>query len=327
MNEIPPIFAPGFYEAPSLEAWPGRPSDPTLGPQYWHQSIFFHHLPSEWPDEEDGGVALMGYACDEGVKRNLGRPGAIQGPAAIRYKLGPLAYHHPAHRVMDVGNILCPGEELENAQFALSEAVRWLQDHGKYTLLLGGGHDMAYGHAKGLLKSLPETQRLGLINFDAHFDLRPYDGMAHSGTPFSQLMGEHPRRVSYLAVGIQSASNPPHLFERAKMLGVSYIPVEQSRLAKLEEVWAAVRAFIDQVDCVCLSLDLDGIAAAYAPGVSAPSPLGMEPVFVWELASRIFTSRKVIACHVAELNPELDQDLITANLAARWVDSVVGWWS
>ena len=71
-----------------------------------------------------------------------------------------------------------------------------------------------------------------------------------------------------------------------------------------------------------MSIDLDGFSSAYAPGVSAPSPLGFAPHFVYKILSFIFASKKVISCDLAELNPTLDQDNITSNLAAKLVDHI-----
>ena len=66
-----------------------------------------------------------------------------------------------------------------------------------------------------------------------------------------------------------------------------------------------------------------GFSSAYAPGVSAPSSLGMEPLFVLELLKHIFKSNKIVSCDIAELNPTYDIDGITASLAARLVDIIV----
>jgi formiminoglutamase len=68
---------------------------------------------------------------------------------------------------------------------------------------------------------------------------------------------------------------------------------------------------------------MDGFSSAYAPGVSAPSPLGFAPSFVYEALAFLFQSKKVISCDIAELNPDFDVDDSTAGLAARLVDYIV----
>ncbi len=68
---------------------------------------------------------------------------------------------------------------------------------------------------------------------------------------------------------------------------------------------------------------MDGFSSAYSPGVSAPSPLGFTPYFVFKILSFLFDTRKVISFDIAELNPSLDRDKLTASLAAKIIDFVV----
>lgn len=64
-------------------------------------------------------IALTGFCSDEGVKRNLGRPGAAIGPAALRNALANLAFHH-AMKIADLGDICCQNRDLELAQTKLA---------------------------------------------------------------------------------------------------------------------------------------------------------------------------------------------------------------
>jgi formiminoglutamase len=70
-------------------------------------------------------------------------------------------------------------------------------------------------------------------------------------------------------------------------------------------------------------IDLDGFSSAYAPGVSAPSPLGFAPLFVYKVLAYVFESKKVISCDIAELNPDFDIDENTASLAAKLIDYMI----
>ena len=62
-----------------------------------------------------------------------------------------------------------------------------LKKENVFCVVLGGGHDMAYGHYKGLKQYLGSESVLGIINFDAHFDLRSNQNGNNSGTPFYQI--------------------------------------------------------------------------------------------------------------------------------------------
>lgn len=68
---------------------------------------------------------------------------------------------------------------------------------------------------------------------------------------------------------------------------------------------------------------MDDFSSAYAPGVSAPSPLGFTLYFVFKRLRFLFETKKVISCDLAELNPTLDRDNLTANLAAKLIDFIV----
>ena len=79
-TEHGPLYTPA-------EPWSGRDDGP--GPEHarWHSVI----APLE--DESPAGIAVLGFASDEGVERNGGRQGAAAGPAALRQALGGLAVH------------------------------------------------------------------------------------------------------------------------------------------------------------------------------------------------------------------------------------------
>ena len=123
------------------------------------------------PQEMPGDIALLGFACDEGVRRNKGRTGAADGPATLRRALANMASHQGHDRCVDMGTISVDGEQLEAAHQALREAVADCQRAGKRTLVLGGGHETAFGHGAGVLDAFP-GEKVGIINLDAHLDLR-----------------------------------------------------------------------------------------------------------------------------------------------------------
>ena len=192
-------------------------------------------------------------------------------------------------------------------------------------VILGGGHDAAYSHFLGVQKYLETTgQTVGIINFDAHFDLRPLiDGKGHSGSPFFQIANQFSNSFNYLVLGIQKASNPKTLFETASSLHCNFLEIEQFNIAHWDLVKNSITDFIGSVDKVYVSIDLDGFSSAYAPGVSAPSPLGFTPEIVWKALDIIIQSNKLLSLDIVELNPAYDRDDATARLAARCLEFIV----
>ena len=99
MKERPQSYIPG-----DDKFWSGRSTEASLSIQYWHQAIESIDLFSIDHDKLHNSVGLLGYACDEGIKRNQGRPGAALGPDAIRTRLSKVAWHH-VYKVLDVGTL------------------------------------------------------------------------------------------------------------------------------------------------------------------------------------------------------------------------------
>ena len=317
---------PTPYEAPFPQLWKGRATAPELEVQYWYQQVQLLDLEKESETDAVPHVALLGYVCDEGVRRNKGRVGAAQGPNAIRKQLARLAFHHNSIQISDYGNLLCADGDLEGCQKALSVLTEQLLTQGSFPIVLGGGHDVAYGHFVGIHKALQQkgNSRIGIINFDAHFDLRPVADRPHSGTPFNQILSAYGSTTDYFALGIQPAANSPELFAIAKEKEVTYLFNDVCENINYEVVTSKLHAFIERNDALYLTIDLDGFSSAYAPGVSAPSALGFSPAFAVKILNYLMQTQKVVAVDIAELNPRYDRDQCTAKLAARIVDTVVG---
>lgn len=307
------VDAPAYSPAPE---WSGRSDGP--GPEHarWHSVV--RPLDVAKPQAEPG-VALLGFASDEGVERNHGRPGAAAGPAALRSALGSLALHH-THPLYDAGTITTQGTDLEGSHERLSDAVESLSRAGHLPIILGGGHETAFGSHRGAFRAQGPLQ---IINLDAHFDLRSAD-VPTSGTPFkqiSELVGRED--FDYSVLGISRPNNTPVLFDEASALGVTVVLDDE--LLSMDR--AGLRATVERICAgakpIHLSIDLDVLPAAQAPGVSAPASLGVPVNIIRELALTIAATGRLALVDVVELNPTFDIDAHTAKLAARLIDDIV----
>jgi formiminoglutamase len=277
-----------------------------------------HQMITPYQSQQQPGAVLLGFACDEGVLRNQGRIGAAQAPDLIRQQLANMAIHAP-FPLYDAGNIMCENHALEETQRQLADKVQGLLEQSHFPLILGGGHEMAYGSFLGLFNAVhtqsPATT-IGIINFDAHFDLRE-DSWATSGTPFfqaAQHLHAQQQAFHYLCLGISEQSNTRVLFERAHQLQVNYILDKQ--LTNISETVCKLEQFLQKVDIIYLSIDLDVFSYTQAPGVSAPAVLGVPLAVVEQLLQPIFLSKKVRIADIAECNPHYDIQSHTARLAA-----------
>ncbi|GEK48487.1 formimidoylglutamase [Bisbaumannia pacifica] len=308
-----------YLDTIDMSPWAGR-EDPEADSLRWHQ-VIEPLKPSAAP-----GVALVGFACDAGVARNRGRIGAAKGPRALRQALAPLAWHRqaPAH---DAGDIACHGDDdMEAAQARLAERVAELMGQGHLPIVLGGGHEVAFGSWSGLARHLEDgdgpVPTVGIINFDAHFDLRDPAQVRSSGTPFAQIADACEARgwpFRYACLGVSRAANTRALFSRAAELDVLVREDHEITPARLERLGDELDAFIGQCDLVYLTLDIDVLPACEAPGVSAPAAHGVPLALLEPLLTRVRDSGKLALVDLAELNPDVDIDQRTARAAARLI--------
>lgn len=317
------------YTPARRDIWSGRIDDREAREALrWHQVVQplnLHHDPV--PGSTGQGFCFVGYGCDRGVEQNLGRPGAARGPNAIRGQLGNLPVDFTdAVRLLDAGDIRCGDADVARSQMALAAAVARVVELGLLPVVLGGGHDLAYGHWLGLSQSLEPQQRLGVVNFDAHFDLRPQEAGANSGSSFAQI-ADHCQatgeELRYLCIGVQRSANTVRLFRRADELGVDYVLAKEIRDHRLSETEARIDTFLDRLDAVYVTVCADVMSSAFVPGVSAPQPLGLDPETVLQLLKHILANGKTVSFDVAEVSPRFDSDNNTAKVAAIFIYALV----
>ncbi|PHM46158.1 formimidoylglutamase [Xenorhabdus mauleonii] len=285
--------------------------------------------PARFPPEEyPHHIALLGFECDEGVKLNQGRPGAKLGPDYLRQSLANLASYDGHDRLVDLGNIRANPEKLSEAQGALSDAVYQCQQQKMKTLIFGGGHETAFAHGMGVYRAFP-TQRVGIINFDAHLDLRN-SPQPTSGTPFRQLAHycqQQQRLFNYTCVGASLASNTQALLDEANHLDVTIIWDTHCVEPMLDKVQQQLQDIINQVDIIYMTIDLDVLPIWQMPAVSAPAALGVPLDRLLPLIQLICQSKKLQAVDLVELNPLHDIQGMGGKAAARLAWQLVHWWN
>lgn len=312
-----PLYSP----APE---WTGRNDGPGKEHARWHNTVKPLDLEGEGSPSERG-VALLGFASDEGVLRNGGRQGAAAGPAALRSALGSLAIHDDFPR-FDAGTVTTQGDDLDQAHAKLSESVQSLNEAGHLVVVLGGGHETAFGSHRGVYRA-NGSNPLTIVNLDAHFDLREAD-QPTSGTPFRQIadlvQSDHsePGAFSYHVLGISEPNNTKVLFDTAEELGVKVTLDEQLLNLSPAECAELVADAVEDAEALHLSIDLDVLPADIAPGVSAPASLGVAFDRIRAMAVALAATGKLRLVDVVELNPRYDVDNRTAKAAARLINDI-----
>ncbi len=290
---------------------PRRPDDPRLGEvvEFWREGP---------PNLRPGQPVLIGFPQDEGVRRNGGRVGAAEAPAEIRrwlYRL--LTWDWTSHadladlNLLDLGNVRIEGS-LEDTQAALGEVVGAVLRSRAVPMVLGGGHETAYGHFLGYVSA---GLAVGVVNLDAHLDVRPLiDGQGHSGSPFRQML-EHPTHPlpgkNYVCIGAQ-----PHTVARQHY---QYVDDRGGTIFSSDNVAAlgflqTCCVLMGQRGSVYVSLDADLVRASDVPGVSAPNPAGVPGDQLLAYAQFAGELPEVTSFDLVEINPRFDRD----GQSARW---------
>lgn len=307
-----------MYQRPDESLWTGRLDSETDRTAFRHfQTINFGDVTTELTG--DTGIALLGYAIDEGVALNKGRIGAKEGPDAIRRAFAGLPTMSDI-AITDYGNVQHDAATLLETQQAFGQHVAQLLQHHQRTFLLGGGHDIAYAQYLGVRAANP-GKSIGVINIDAHFDNRHAE-TSTSGTSFRQML-EQDDNLDYFVLGIQRAGNTQSLFDYADETNTEYVLADELKGRVDPRLKNKVENFIYEHDVILFTICMDVIDSAFAPGVSAPAVLGLTPGVVLELAKRILQSDKVTSLSIAEMNPTYDIDQRTAKLIAHMLTYLI----
>jgi agmatinase len=255
-------------------------------------------------------VALLGLPWD---RHSSSGPGAALGPAAIRRALADHAGNWFASDGTDLGrpelladmgdlDLSDPARDAE----AITEAAAGLLAGGHSLLSLGGDHAVTFPLMRAYAEAHPG---LSIVHIDAHPDLYDDfkgDPLSHA-SPFARIM-EAGLAGSLVQIGVR-ASNP-HQAEQARRFGVrSFGP---------EELSAALAALPDGP--TYLSIDLDGLDPAFAPGVKHYEPGGLTVREV--LAVIAAAPGPLVGADIVELCPERDHLDLTAKTAAKLVKEV-----
>ncbi len=263
---------------------------------------------------DSSDVILLGCPQDEGVLRNKGREGARLAPTEIRRELYkyPVSESHTGLKMCDIGDIRTDAP-LEVIHEKMYEIVKQIIADGKKLVVLGGGNDISYPDCSALSSSIPDCL---ILNIDKHYDVR-LDTQRSSGTPYRQLLEEKQIRPDlFYEIAINSFANSPAHKKYLEEQGAHII-----YLGTLREngVGASIREITEssKTGAIFFGFDIDSVRAVDAPGVSAPSPMGLTAREICEIADTAALDKRTRIIEITEVNPVYDQDGITSKLAAN----------
>jgi formiminoglutamase len=268
----------------------------------------------------DGAWRLLGLPYDGGIPS---RPGARFGPAALRAALSAFTDFDGENQlrpILDLGDLALPTMNAEATHARIEGAAARLFATRAPLFTVGGDHGCTGSIVRGLAAARPEL-RLSLISIDAHLDVREYEGSTtiSSGTPFRRALEtqilEGPRVAM---IGLRPFANSRYHLDWARERGVHlYFADDVARRGARDVVEEALERAAADADGVYLSVDMDAVDAAFAPGVSASGIGGLSSREVLQTVAVVARDSRLLGADVMELSPPHDHDSRTAKLAAR----------
>jgi len=299
---------------------PLLPAEWQRGPRYGGPYTFAR-VPAG-RDLQGVDVAIIGVPMDMAV---MYRSGARFGPRAIRNASGQLRPHalradeieepYASLRVIDYGDIeVFPGY-IEKSLEVIEETVEEVLSAGVFPLVLGGDHSTTLPLLRAGAK---RHGRLSLVHFDAHPDFwpQPADHPVHHGTVFRIALEEgliDP--AASVQIGIRGSLSAGIVGE-ARAAGFNVITADE--LARDGVAKALASVHLRARGPVYVSLDVDCVDPAYAPGTGTPEIAGLTSREILALV-RGLRGLDIVGFDVVEVAPAYDPAEITALLAANLV--------
>ncbi len=303
------------------DSTPIQPISGTVVPRFAGPSTFAR-LP-ELRDVSHCDVAIVGIPFDAGTSY---RPGARFGPQAIRQASRHLrTQYHPAYdtepfaeqQVADAGDIACNPYNIEKAVVEIQKAATELLGKADRIISLGGDHTIALP----LLRAVNHYHGpVALVHFDAHLDTwDTYYGAPYThGTPFRRAAEEKLFLESAsMHVGIRGPLYSRDDLKNDEELGFKVIHCDEFQSEGIEHVVKRIRDRVGD-NPMYLSIDIDVLDPAHAPGTGTPEIAGMS---TRELVGvlRGLAGLNIISADVVEVSPAYDHAELTSLSAATTV--------
>jgi agmatinase len=261
-------------------------------------------------DFDEADYIIFGVPYD---KTSSFRPGASQGPKEIRkaswnfetfniktgFDLRNVNFHD--HGDIDVKNV--KPEDMINK---VNELTSYILENNKFPIAIGGEHSIT----PGVIQAFPKD--ISIISLDAHIDFRDsYENEKYNHACALRRISDYINIENIAVLGIRSAEKEE--FEDANKKNLFYIPSYEILDEGIDKSLIKVKKYLKN-NHIYLSLDIDVLDPAFAPGTSTPEPFGINPFDILEVID--FFAKNLIGFDVVEVCPNYDNGE-TAILAAK----------
>jgi formiminoglutamase len=273
---------------------------------------------TDWDFAEPIDAGLIGAPYSSA---SISASGAAGGPEALRMAFRYNVTYSPDWdtdierlRVRDLGDIGGHLTDVTTAHGNIEQAVRDALTHaGSFVpIVIGGDHSITAPACRGFMAANP-GKKIGIINIDAHYDVRVDDWGPHNGTPFRQLLESGVDGANFVEFGIHGFMNASWYRQWTEQQGITTITGRDVAKQGGEACMARALDIAGKgTDAIYLSVDIDCLAYPWTIGTSAASPEGLS---AWDLLEAVFLAGqhpKVAAFDVVEIDPSRDVKDLTA---------------
>ncbi|WP_412872226.1 agmatinase [Curtobacterium flaccumfaciens] len=292
--------------------------DAIQSPRYAQLPTFMRLQHVAAPRDED--AVVIGAPYDGGTSY---RPGARFGPRAIRAESvlmhgtgvdrGPSTFD--LIRAVDGGDLDLTPFSMDIAIDQATRGLTALFADNRFVLMLGGDHSVTLA---ALRAAHAKHGKVAVLHLDAHSDTYPpvYGGQYHHGTPFMHAIEEglvDPLR--FVQIGLRGHTPNTSSMNYARDRGLTIFTADEFADRGVAEVSDVIRTTIGDAP-VYVSVDVDVVDPAFAPGTGTPAPGGLLSREALALL-RVVGDLHPVGADVMEVCPAYDQSAITAILAAE----------
>ncbi len=273
-----------------------------------------------WDGVESLDAGLLGVPYSGA---SINSSAAYGGPEAVRLGFRFNTTYSPDFdtdiqrlRVRDLGDIGGHLTDVAVAHRKIEEAVTAVvgREPRFVPVIVGGDHSITAPAVRGFCAADP-GKRVGIVNFDAHFDVRNFEHGPHNGTPFRAILdGRLPVAGRNVAeIGIHGFMGSSHYFRWTREQGMMIVTGRDVARRGMEACVAeALAAAGDGTDLIYVSVDIDCLAHPWAVGTAAATAEGLS---AWQLLEGVFAcgqDPKVAAFDLVEIDPSRDVKDLTA---------------
>jgi len=256
------------------------------------------------------------------------RPGSRFAPYRIRKVSGELeSYCFEAHidfdslKVCDLGDLIA-GPDVNTTLRKLSSVILEIVKNNKFFVVIGGEHTITLGEISALMNVL--DKKVKILILDAHMDLRDeYPlGLKISHATVTRRIGEKIGFENMLLLGVRAASKEEVRF--CESIDFKKYLTAETIISNPGILKESLASFLKPGDNVLISIDIDVLDPAFAPGVSNPEPLGLSPHTVMEvLREAVNFPANILGIDVVEVSPPYDISDTTSFIASRIIKNTL----